>query len=161
MYIYCEIWYSVLYFSFFQWRYYFFASFCIFKARVVLTQMKKIAIIGGGAAGLCAARHLLDPKFSSTFEPVIFEQKDCAGGTWIYEDYDVNHPKKEVVSSIYQNLRYVLQFSNSFLFPQIHYTILLAASFKRAVQRNVLLEWTSKVSYFTYRWAEIAGLLYS
>ena len=120
--------------------------------------MKKIAIIGGGAAGLCAARHLLDPKFSSTFEPVIFEQKDCVGGTWIYEDYD---PKKEVFSNIYQNLRYVLQFSNSFLFPQIHYTILLAASFKRAVQRNTLLEWANKVSYFSYRWAEIAGLLYS
>ena len=88
----------------------FFTSFCISKARVAPIQMKKIAIIGGGAAGLCAARHLLDPKFSSTFEPAIFEQKDCVGGTWTYEDYDANHPKEEVFSSMYQNLRYVLQF---------------------------------------------------
>ena len=72
--------------------------------------MKKIAIIGGGSAGLCTARHLLDPKYCSIFEPVIFEQKDCIGGTWVYEDYDINQPKKEVHSSVYQNLRLVLVF---------------------------------------------------
>ena len=59
--------------------------------------MKKIAIIGGGSAGLCTARHLLDPKYCSIFEPVIFEQKDCIGGTWVYEDYDINQPKKKYI----------------------------------------------------------------
>ena len=72
--------------------------------------MKEIAVIGGGSGGLCTARHLLDSKYCSVFEPVILEQKDCSGGTWAYEDYDMNQSKKEVYSSMYQNLRLVLVF---------------------------------------------------
>ena len=69
--------------------------------------MKKIAVIGGSSGGLCTARHLLDSKLCSVFEPVILEQKNCSGGTWAYEDYDMNQPKKEVYSSMHQNLRLV------------------------------------------------------
>lgn len=70
--------------------------------------MKKIAIIGGGASGLCAAKHLLHSKYTTKFEPVIFEQGSCFGGTWVYEDFDINQPRKDVFSSMYRNLRLVL-----------------------------------------------------
>jgi len=56
--------------------------------------MLKICVIGAGAAGLCAARHLLRrqellvgggggaPAASVT----VFEAGEAVGGTWIYSD---------------------------------------------------------------------------
>ncbi|RZC35802.1 senecionine N-oxygenase, partial [Asbolus verrucosus] len=43
----------------------------------------KIAIIGAGGAGLCAARHCLGENFSID----VFEQTANVGGTWNYTDY--------------------------------------------------------------------------
>jgi len=65
--------------------------------------MKKIAIIGGGPAGLCAARHLYFCQSDVKLQPVIFEQQECIGGTWVYKD--VENPNEEVISSIYKNLK--------------------------------------------------------
>ena len=44
----------------------------------------KVCVIGAGAAGLCAARHLLAATPSVT--PVVFEQSGVLGGTWVYTD---------------------------------------------------------------------------
>ncbi len=42
----------------------------------------RVCVIGAGAAGLCAARHLsAAPKL---FEPTVFELSDTIGGTWVY-----------------------------------------------------------------------------
>ena len=68
-----------------------------------MSKLKNVAVIGGGAAGLCAARHLFHFNTSIAINPVVFEQKDVIGGTWVYEDIDKNKPE-EVFSSIYLNL---------------------------------------------------------
>ena len=43
---------------------------------------RKIAVIGAGAAGLCAAKHLL----AKGMEVVVFELGTCIGGLWVYEN---------------------------------------------------------------------------
>lgn len=42
----------------------------------------KIAVVGGGPSGLCAAKHTLDYKFDVT----VYEQTSKIGGTWVYTD---------------------------------------------------------------------------
>ncbi|XP_043462320.1 flavin-containing monooxygenase FMO GS-OX-like 2 [Leptopilina heterotoma] len=64
----------------------------------------RIAIIGGGVAGLIVARHVTSrPEFYSV---CLFEQTDEIGGTWVYTDeteFDEN--QLPVHSSMYENLR--------------------------------------------------------
>uniref|UniRef100_A0A0M3I8Y0 Flavin-containing monooxygenase n=1 Tax=Ascaris lumbricoides TaxID=6252 RepID=A0A0M3I8Y0_ASCLU len=55
----------------------------------------KVAIIGGGAAGLCAARKCLEASFRVT----LFEASHSIGGTWVF------NPNVNVHSSMYENLR--------------------------------------------------------
>jgi len=61
--------------------------------------MKKVAIIGGGGAGLCAAKHLLS---HAGVIPTVFEQSDNVGGTWVYQDLVEG---EEPFSSLYKSLR--------------------------------------------------------
>ncbi|XP_067905402.1 uncharacterized protein [Heterodontus francisci] len=65
----------------------------------------KVAVIGAGASGLCAARHLLSrPQIFAL--PVVYELSDCVGGTWVYTDRvgkDVNG--LPIHSSMYRDLR--------------------------------------------------------
>ena len=46
-------------------------------------QKKRIAVIGGGAAGIIAADVLLDSGFAVT----VFEQSDTVGGVWDYRSH--------------------------------------------------------------------------
>ena len=62
--------------------------------------MKRVAIIGGGAAGLCAAKQLL--SYARVITPVVYEQSTSVGGTWVYEDVEEG---VEPFSSVYQSLR--------------------------------------------------------
>ncbi|XP_062289287.1 uncharacterized protein LOC133994108 [Scomber scombrus] len=67
--------------------------------------LQRVAVVGAGAAGLCAARHILSrPHIFAP--PVVFEQSDDVGGTWCYEErvgsYDNGRP---IHSSMYRNLR--------------------------------------------------------
>ena len=61
--------------------------------------MKRVAIIGGGAAGLCAAKQLLS---NARVLPVVYEQSTSVGGTWVYADVEEG---VEPFSSVYQSLR--------------------------------------------------------
>jgi len=62
-----------------------------------------VAVIGAGAAGLCAARHLsVHPRV----RPTVFEQSSSVGGTWVYTDTIGNDQHGlPVHSSMYKNLR--------------------------------------------------------
>ena len=61
-----------------------------------MTSQLRICIIGAGAAGICAAKHLskLTPALKSLehghsmpkFIPMVFEKGGCVGGTWLYND---------------------------------------------------------------------------
>jgi len=42
----------------------------------------RVCVIGAGAAGLCACRHLSGLDVN-TFVPTVFEQTDNVGGTWV------------------------------------------------------------------------------
>ena len=62
----------------------------------------QVCIIGAGAAGLCAARHLAQ----TSFQPVVFEQADSVGGTWIYsEKVGVDANGLPIHSSMYKSLK--------------------------------------------------------
>jgi len=68
-------------------------------------QRLRVAVIGAGAAGLVALRHLRDHL--DTFQPVAFEQTQQIGGTWVYSD-EVgidSSTGRPVHSSMYRHLR--------------------------------------------------------
>ncbi|XP_044077185.1 flavin-containing monooxygenase FMO GS-OX-like 4 isoform X1 [Siniperca chuatsi] len=67
--------------------------------------LQRVAVVGAGAAGLCAARHILSRR-NSFAPPVVFELTGNIGGTWCYDErvgaYDNGRP---IHSSMYNNLR--------------------------------------------------------
>ncbi|XP_014236219.1 flavin-containing monooxygenase FMO GS-OX-like 4 [Trichogramma pretiosum] len=69
-----------------------------------MSEKIKVCVIGAGAAGLCAARHLAgDPD---TFEFVLFEKSTDVGGTWTYvEEVGRDNYGLPIHSSMYKNLR--------------------------------------------------------
>ena len=87
-----------------------------------MTSQSRICIIGAGAAGICAAKHLskLTPAMNAldgykhTFAPVVFEKSSTVGGTWVYnnknediKDFNVYREEKsclDVHSSMYKNM---------------------------------------------------------
>uniref|UniRef100_A0A8C5SW74 Flavin-containing monooxygenase n=1 Tax=Laticauda laticaudata TaxID=8630 RepID=A0A8C5SW74_LATLA len=63
----------------------------------------RVAVIGAGAAGLCAARHII--ASSGTFAPpVVFEASDRLGGTWIYTEEKEDAMGRIIHSSMYRDL---------------------------------------------------------
>ena len=61
-------------------------------------------MIGAGAAGLAAARHLTSQL--DVFDVSVFEQASCVGGTWVYnENTGIDERGFPVHSSMYRNLR--------------------------------------------------------
>ncbi|XP_002735404.1 uncharacterized protein LOC100377826 [Saccoglossus kowalevskii] len=68
------------------------------------SKILQVAVIGAGAAGLCAARHLASKPH--LFQPHVFEKEEQVGGTWIYtEDVEKNKYGFTVHSSMYKNLK--------------------------------------------------------
>lgn len=65
----------------------------------------RVAIIGAGAAGLCAARHILSSP--DTFAPpVVFEASAHLGGIWVYsEETGEDAESQPSHSSMYRDLR--------------------------------------------------------
>ncbi|XP_030042805.1 flavin-containing monooxygenase FMO GS-OX-like 4 isoform X2 [Microcaecilia unicolor] len=65
----------------------------------------RVAVIGAGAAGLCAARHIL-AKQDLFAPPAVFESAEQIGGTWVYrEGPSVTEDEFPVSSSMYRDLR--------------------------------------------------------
>lgn len=68
----------------------------------------KICVIGAGAAGLCAVRHLAT---NLIFEVTAYEQTNDVGGTWVYkEQVGLDENDLPIHSSMYQNLRFDICF---------------------------------------------------
>jgi len=64
----------------------------------------QVAVIGAGAAGLCAARHLAQQ--SNRTVPCVFEQTGTVGGTWVYNQQTGKDEWGEHIhSSMYKNLK--------------------------------------------------------
>ncbi|XP_075763357.1 uncharacterized protein LOC102460357 isoform X3 [Pelodiscus sinensis] len=65
----------------------------------------RVAVIGAGAAGLCAARHVA-ARPESFAPPVVFEASGRIGGTWVYTEETGQEPDGlPVHSSMYRDLR--------------------------------------------------------
>lgn len=66
----------------------------------------RVCVIGAGAAGLVAIRHIKnDPGLTGC----VFEQTDCIGGIWKYTDKIGNDEfGLPIHSTAYQGLRYAL-----------------------------------------------------
>ena len=63
----------------------------------------RVAVIGAGAAGLCALRHLTARP--SVFTALGFEQTSDVGGTWVYtEDTGLDRNGLPIHSSMYKNM---------------------------------------------------------
>lgn len=62
----------------------------------------RVAVIGAGTAGLCAAKNCAQVGFDVT----VFEQSSAIGGTWVYSD-DVGKTKYglDVHTSMYRGLQ--------------------------------------------------------
>ena len=64
----------------------------------------RVCVIGAGAAGLAAARHLTSEL--DAFDLRVFEQASRVGGTWVYtENTGIDERGIPVHSSMYRNLR--------------------------------------------------------
>ena len=64
----------------------------------------RVCVIGAGAAGLAAARHLTSEL--DAFDVHVFEQACRVGGTWVYtENTGIDERGIPVHSSMYRNLR--------------------------------------------------------
>ncbi|XP_034193607.2 uncharacterized protein LOC117610392 [Osmia lignaria lignaria] len=64
---------------------------------------RKVCVVGAGAAGLCAAKHLAE---NSNFEIKVYEQTNDVGGTWVYKEVTgVDENGLPVHSSMYRDLR--------------------------------------------------------
>jgi len=64
----------------------------------------QVAVIGAGAAGLCAARHIL--ATNGRIVPTVFEQSGGVGGTWVYtENTGTDKHGLPIHSSMYKNLK--------------------------------------------------------
>lgn len=77
----------------------------------------KVCVIGAGAAGLCAVRHLAE---DAKFETTVYEQTNEIGGTWVYKEqtgFDENG--LPIHSSMYQNLRFALNLYKKILLQKI------------------------------------------
>lgn len=69
------------------------------------TGKTRVAIIGAGASGLIAARHILSRP--ERFAVTVFERTDAVGGTWVYtNETTIDQYGLPVHSSAYKNLRY-------------------------------------------------------
>ena len=69
----------------------------------------RVCVIGAGAAGLAAARHLTSEL--DVFDVRVFEKASRVGGTWVYsENTGIDGRGIPVHSSLYRNLRYSVSF---------------------------------------------------
>ncbi|XP_072768705.1 uncharacterized protein [Nerophis lumbriciformis] len=69
------------------------------------TRLQRVAVVGAGAAGLCAARHILSrpDRFAP---PVLLELSAHVGGTWCYEEpVGTGEDGRALLSSMYRHLR--------------------------------------------------------
>ncbi|KAG5844819.1 hypothetical protein ANANG_G00166810 [Anguilla anguilla] len=78
------------------------------RVRVTKCRMSgqlRVAVVGAGGAGLCAARHILSRQ--GVFRPpVVYELSSAVGGTWVYEECTGCHENGlPIHSSMYRDLR--------------------------------------------------------
>lgn len=73
-----------------------------FKHRPFKMPIFKIAVIGGGPSGLCAAKHAKDQNYDVT----IYEQTSRIGGVWVYVD-NIGEDKSSIPfhTSMYNGLK--------------------------------------------------------
>lgn len=67
---------------------------------------RRVCVLGAGAAGICALRHLSGETFREHFETVCYEQTDKLGGTWNYvEEVGKDKFGLPIHSSMYRDLK--------------------------------------------------------
>lgn len=69
-------------------------------------QKRSVAIVGAGAAGLCAARHLIAGPDRHLFDCSVFEATGQVSGTWVFTDQTGSDSYGvPIFSSMYKHLR--------------------------------------------------------
>ncbi|KAF7650377.1 hypothetical protein LDENG_00126770 [Lucifuga dentata] len=73
--------------------------------RLPAEDMLRVAVVGAGSAGLCAARHILSRQKVFAL-PVVYELSDSVGGTWCYDErVGKDDNGRPIHSSMYRDLR--------------------------------------------------------
>lgn len=74
----------------------------------------RVAVVGAGAAGLCAAHHILS-RAESFEPPMVFEQSARVGGTWYYEErVGTSDDGRPIHGSMYRDLRWRITLQHVF-----------------------------------------------
>ncbi|XP_012283263.1 flavin-containing monooxygenase FMO GS-OX-like 4 [Orussus abietinus] len=104
----------------------------------------RVCVVGAGAAGLCAGRHLASDLV--TWEPAIFEQTSQVGGTWVYDERtgtdEFGYP---IHSSMYKHLKTNLPYK-IMDFPD--YRNLLKDDYSSATHQEVLAYLQAYANHF-------------
>jgi dimethylaniline monooxygenase (N-oxide forming) len=106
---------------------------------------RRVAVIGAGAAGLCAAKHLLQQDIEVT----VFEMGSCIGGLWVYENdngrspaYLSLHINSEAAVTSYEDFPFP---EGTPLFPPHHVVRSYLESYARAFGVDGRIRFNSRV----------------
>ncbi|XP_055891637.1 uncharacterized protein LOC106078289 [Biomphalaria glabrata] len=112
-----------------------------------------VAVVGAGAAGLCALRHLTSSEHVASrhhFEVTCFEQSSRVGGTWIYtERTGSDQNGLPVHSSMYKNLRTNLPVQ-CMAFPDFPFKSTRPSFVKHEVVQEYLEDYASHFDLFKH-----------
>ena len=115
----------------------------------------KVAVIGAGAGGLSALRHLTARL--DKFEPVAFEQGSDVGGTWIYTDKTgLDESGLPIHASMYKYLCTNLP-KEVMAFPDFPFSQSLPSFMKHEDVLNYLKEYASNFNLLEFIKVSIAN----
>ncbi|CAH1780409.1 unnamed protein product, partial [Owenia fusiformis] len=110
--------------------------------------MKRVIVIGAGAAGLCALRHLTARP--DLFQAVAYEQSSVVGGTWVYtEQTDKDDRGNPIHSSMYKELRTNLP-KEVMAFPDFPFDKSLPSFVRHSDVRKYLEDYTQQNDLYKY-----------
>lgn len=108
----------------------------------------RVAVIGAGAAGLCAARHLSEKP--EVFQPVVYEQTGSVGGTWVYtKETGKDQYGLPIHASMYKNLKTNLP-KEVMAFPDFPFKTELPSFVGHADVRKYLEDYANHFDLFKY-----------
>ncbi|XP_014378196.2 flavin-containing monooxygenase FMO GS-OX4-like isoform X2 [Alligator sinensis] len=100
----------------------------------------RVAVVGAGAAGLCAARHLA-ARPEAFAPPVVFEASAQLGGTWVYSEERPFGKGPPLPCNMYRDLRTNLP-KEAMAFPDFPFEVALPSFLPRAAVLSYLEHYT-------------------
>ena len=91
----------------------------------IMSNQIKVCVIGAGAAGLSAARHLVHrPNGGKSIAATVYEQSNDVGGTWVYDSNVGDNIHSSMYESLKTNLPKEVMAFPDFPFPKTQHSFL-------------------------------------